>query len=160
MPRPDQLNGAQAVALRVSGDKSAFYNCVFLGFQDTVCDDKGNHLFKDCLIQGTVDFVFGKGKSLYLNTKLVVVGTIPGVIVAQARTSNTEDRGFSFVHCDISGSAKGSLLGRAWMSHGRAVFSYSTISNVIAPEAWSIINHPESAKYVLFLSSLISLFLF
>lgn len=58
--------GAQAVALRVSGDRSAFYNCKIIGFQDTLCDDRGNHFFKDCHIRGTVDFIFGSGTSLYL----------------------------------------------------------------------------------------------
>ena len=68
-PRPKgQLKGEQAVALRISGDKSAFYNCRFIGFQDTLCDDKGRHLFKDCYIEGTVDYIFGSGKSLYLVT--------------------------------------------------------------------------------------------
>lgn len=66
-PRPDgKAKGAQAVAMRISGDKAAFYNCKFIGFQDTLCDDKGNHLFKDCYIEGTVDFIFGGATSLYL----------------------------------------------------------------------------------------------
>ncbi|VVA30344.1 PREDICTED: pectinesterase [Prunus dulcis] len=52
---------AQAVALQISGDKVAFYNCKFIGFQDTLYDYKGLHFFKDCYIQGTVDFIFGKG---------------------------------------------------------------------------------------------------
>lgn len=64
---PDgQKVGEQAVAMRISGDKAAFHNCKFIGFQDTLCDDKGMHFFKDCYIQGTVDFIFGNGKSLYL----------------------------------------------------------------------------------------------
>ena len=58
--------GGQAVSLRISGDKAAFYNCKLIGFQDTLCDDRGNHFFKDCHIRGTVDFIFGSGKSLYL----------------------------------------------------------------------------------------------
>jgi pectin methylesterase-like acyl-CoA thioesterase len=65
--RPDgKRKGAQAVALRISGDKATFYNCKIKGFQDTLCDDRGNHFFKDCYIEGTVDFIFGSGKSLYL----------------------------------------------------------------------------------------------
>ncbi|BBG98166.1 Pectin lyase-like superfamily protein, partial [Prunus dulcis] len=66
--RPD----AQAVALHISGDKASFYNCKFFGFQDTLYDYKGLHFFKDCYLQGTVDFIFGKGKSLYLNTEIRV----------------------------------------------------------------------------------------
>lgn len=66
-PMPDGKRvGAQAVAMRISGDKAAFHNCMFIGFQDTLCDDRGRHFFKDCQIQGTVDFIFGDGKSLYL----------------------------------------------------------------------------------------------
>lgn len=60
------LVGEQAVALNIVGDKAAFYNCRFLGFQDTLCDHRGRHLFKDCYIEGTVDYIFGNGKSLYL----------------------------------------------------------------------------------------------
>lgn len=150
-PMPDgRREGAQALAVRVSGDKSAFYNCVFLGFQDTLCDDKGNHLFKDCIIQGTVDFIFGSGKSLYLNTKLVVIGNVGGVIVAQARESEDDNIGYSFVQCDVTGTANGSFLGRAWMSHGRVVFAYSTISKIITPLGWNINNHPAMAQTVYF----------
>ncbi|KAF5731024.1 hypothetical protein HS088_TW19G00627 [Tripterygium wilfordii] len=71
-PRPDgKRKGAQAVAARISGDKSAMYNCKLIGFQDTLCDDKGLHFFKDCLITGTVDFIFGNAKSLYLKEGLL-----------------------------------------------------------------------------------------
>lgn len=52
--------------MRIGGEKAAFYNCKFYGFQDTLCDDKGLHFFKDCHIEGTVDFIFGNGKSIYL----------------------------------------------------------------------------------------------
>ncbi|KAK2662079.1 hypothetical protein Ddye_000653 [Dipteronia dyeriana] len=35
-PRPDGIRkGAQALALRISGTKAAFYKCKMLGFQDT-----------------------------------------------------------------------------------------------------------------------------
>lgn len=69
-PRPDGKRvGAQAAALRVGGDGSAFYNCKFYGYQDTVFDYKGRHLFKDCYIEGTVDFIFGSAKSIYLVRK-------------------------------------------------------------------------------------------
>ena len=70
-PRPDpKTPGGQAVALRISGDKAAFYNCKMYGFQDTICDDRNRHFFKDCLIQGTMDYIFGSGKSLYVVSKI------------------------------------------------------------------------------------------
>jgi len=54
-----------AVAISVYGDKSAFYNCDFLGLQDTVWDNLGRHHFKNCYIEGAIDFIFGSGQSVY-----------------------------------------------------------------------------------------------
>ncbi|WMV22173.1 hypothetical protein MTR67_015558 [Solanum verrucosum] len=59
------MAGEQAVALRISGNKTAFYNCSFYGSQDTLYDHKGLHYFNNCFIQGSVDFIFGHGRSLY-----------------------------------------------------------------------------------------------
>ncbi|XP_027361983.1 putative pectinesterase 63 [Abrus precatorius] len=151
-PRPDgKRPGAQAVALRISGDKAAFYNCKMLGFQDTICDDRNKHFFKDCMIQGTVDFIFGSGKSLYLNTELRVLGDNGiTVIVAQARTSDTDDIIYSFVHCDVTGTGTGTFLGRAWMSHPKVIFAYTTMSNIVNQLGWSDNNHPDYAKSAYF----------
>ncbi|KAG5247396.1 hypothetical protein OIU78_000725 [Salix suchowensis] len=144
-PRPNgELKGEQAVALRIAGDKSAFYNCRLIGFQDTLCDDKGRHLFKDCYIEGTVDYIFGSGKSLYLGTELKVIADAKGnFITAQARTSEAEDTGFSFVHCKVGGTGKGAYLGRAWQPRPRVVFAYTTMSSAVSPEGWSNNSHPE-----------------
>lgn len=65
-PRPDQgAVGAQALALRIAGDQAAFYGCGFYGAQDTLHDDRGRHYFKECFIEGSIDFIFGNGRSLY-----------------------------------------------------------------------------------------------
>lgn len=58
-------DGAQAVALRIAGDKAAFFRCGFYGAQDTLHDDRGRHYFKDCFIQGSIDFIYGSARSLY-----------------------------------------------------------------------------------------------
>lgn len=63
-PKPGDM-GAQAVAIRVGGDQSAFWGCGFFGAQDTLHDDRGKHYFKECFIQGSIDFIFGNGRSLY-----------------------------------------------------------------------------------------------
>ncbi|KAG4171213.1 hypothetical protein ERO13_A12G195500v2 [Gossypium hirsutum] len=140
-PKPEsgKTVGGQAVALRVSGDRSAIYNCNIYGFQDTLCDDKGNHFFKDCYVSGTVDFIFGSGKSLYLNTDIFVEKREGGgftVITAQARESSSEDTGYSFVHGSITGTASNSFLGRAWRSNPRVVYAYTDMSNVVNPACW------------------------
>uniref|UniRef100_A0A803MZ43 Pectinesterase n=1 Tax=Chenopodium quinoa TaxID=63459 RepID=A0A803MZ43_CHEQI len=147
-PRPDgKRKGAQAAAMRISGDKAAFYNCKFVGYQDTLCDDKGNHFFKDCYIEGTVDFIFGEARSLYLNTEIHVQSEDPAaVITAHARNSADGEGGYSFVHCNVTGTGSHALLGRAWMEAARVVYSYCTFSDVVNPEGWSDNSKPEFQK--------------
>ncbi|KAA3460504.1 pectinesterase PPME1-like [Gossypium australe] len=147
-PRPDgKMVGAQAVALRVFSDRSAFYNCKIIGFQDTLCDDRGNHFFKDYHIRGTVDFIFGSGTSLYLNSKIFVEGDPEmAVITVQARESSSEDTGYSFVHGRITRTAKDVFLGRAWKSSPRVVYSYTEMDEIVHPGGWSSNRQPERAE--------------
>ncbi|KAH0887886.1 hypothetical protein HID58_050315 [Brassica napus] len=134
MPKPGAQG--QALAMRINGDKAAFYSCKFYGFQDTLCDDKGNHFFKDCYIEGTYDFIFGRGASLYLNTQLHAVGDGLRVITAQARQSDTEQNGYTFVHCKITGTGTGIYLGRSWMSHPKVIYAFTEMSSVVNPAGW------------------------
>ncbi|KAK9275751.1 hypothetical protein L1049_023020 [Liquidambar formosana] len=147
-PKPDgKRAGAQAVAMRISGEKAAFYNCKFIGFQDTLCDDRGRHFFKDCFIQGTVDFIFGDGKSLYLNTKIHSIADDQGVITAQARENVSDVSGFTFVYCNITGTGN-TYLGRAWKERPRVVFAFTYMGTLINNEGWSNNMHPERDQTV------------
>nr|KJB51347.1 hypothetical protein B456_008G212800 [Gossypium raimondii] len=139
--------------LRVSGDRSAFSNCKIIGFPDTLCNDSGNHFFKDCHIRGTVDFIFGSGTSLYLNSKIFVEGDLErdpkmAVITAQARESSSKDTGYSFVHGRIIGTAKDIFLGRAWKSSPRVVYSYTEMDEIVHPGGWSSNHQPGRAETV------------
>ncbi|KAI9090382.1 hypothetical protein K1719_028717 [Acacia pycnantha] len=55
----------QAVALRVGSDFAAFYQCDFLGYQDTLYVHHNRQFFISCLITGTVDFIFGNSAALF-----------------------------------------------------------------------------------------------
>ena len=50
----------QAVAVRVDGDRVQFIGCRFIGHQDTlyVHGEKSRQYYKNCYIEGTVDFIF------------------------------------------------------------------------------------------------------
>ncbi|KAM3383305.1 hypothetical protein P3S68_008880 [Capsicum galapagoense] len=64
VPPPGAI-GKQAVAFRISADTAAFVGCKFLGAQDTLYDHLGRHYYKDCYIEGSVDFIFGNGLSFF-----------------------------------------------------------------------------------------------
>ncbi|KAM6548647.1 hypothetical protein CsatB_020323 [Cannabis sativa] len=146
IPKPGDV-GAQAVAIRISGDQAAFWGCGFFGAQDTLHDDKGRHYFKDCYIQGSIDFIFGNAKSLYEDCELISMAkpvaagsrSIDGSVTAHGRALKEEDTGFAFVNCKIGGTGR-VWLGRAWRPFSRVVFALTTMSDIIAPEGWNDFN--------------------
>ncbi|KAL5977595.1 putative pectinesterase 8 [Asimina triloba] len=146
IPKPGDV-GAQAVAIRIAGDQAAFWGCGFFGAQDTLHDDRGRHYFKECFIQGSIDFVFGDARSLYENCRLISMAApvaaglklINGAVTAHGRTSNDENTGFVFANCSIGGTGR-IWLGRAWRPFSRVVFAYTFMSDVIASDGWNDLN--------------------
>lgn len=134
VPPPGAV-GRQGAAFRIAGDKAAFYNCAFYGGQDTLCDDTGRHYFKNCFIQGSIDFVFGNGQSLYMASTFNSIATDTGSIAAQRRESPDDPSGFSFVGCQITGSGS-NYLGRAFGTHSRIIYSECYIENIVQPLVW------------------------
>ncbi|KAF5177146.1 Pectinesterase ppme1 [Thalictrum thalictroides] len=135
LPIGKELTGEQAVAMRISGNKAAFHNCRFIGFQDTLCDDKGLHFFNNSYVEGTVDFVFGTGKSLYLKSELRSVAKGFAAVAAQGRQSESEDNGFTFVSCNLTGTGD-IYLARTWKARAKIVFAYTYLGNNINPAGW------------------------
>ncbi len=127
--------GRQAVALRIEGDKGAFYRCAFYGAQDTLYDKTGRHYFRGCDIYGSIDFIFGNGQSFYQSCNLhsIAKGT-SGSVTAQNRESNSLT-GFVFFQCNLSGTGT-IYLGRAWGAYSRVVFYQCNIANMINPLGW------------------------
>ncbi|KAK4395559.1 putative pectinesterase 8 [Sesamum angolense] len=148
IPGPGVI-GAQAVALRIAGDQAAFWGCGFFGAQDTLHDDRGRHYFKDCYIQGSIDFIFGNAKSFYENCRITSIASpvapgarvINGAVTAHGRASKDENSGFAFVNCSIGGTGR-IWLGRAWRPFSTVVFSYTNMTDIIAPEGWNDFNDP------------------
>ncbi|WVY90067.1 hypothetical protein V8G54_035581 [Vigna mungo] len=128
-----------ANAARLHGDKYFFYNCSFLGYQDTLYDQYGRHYFKDCYIEGEVDFIYGSGQSYYENCKINVLGRFPdsaGFVTAQGRSSSDDPDGFVFEGGFLGGNGKVNL-GRAWQPYSRVIFHNTYFSDIVTPQGWS-----------------------
>ncbi|XP_051130724.1 probable pectinesterase 29, partial [Andrographis paniculata] len=129
-----------AVAAKIDGDRVAFYNCRFLGLQDTLWDVRGRHYFHRCTIEGAVDFIFGSGQSIYegctisVNVDAIGPGYV-GYITAQGRSYPYESNGFVFKNCNIDGKGK-VYLGRPWGIYSRVIFYKTLMSDVVVPQGW------------------------
>ncbi|KAK7269437.1 hypothetical protein RIF29_22163 [Crotalaria pallida] len=129
-----------ALAARIYGSKSAFYDCNFIGFQDTLWDVQGRHYFKECTIEGAIDFIFGNGQSYY--ESCILNATSSGFVTAQGRKSNNDTSGFVFRGGSVVGSAE-TFLGRPYRPYSRVIFYGTYLSSVVAPQGW---NEWENSK--------------
>ncbi|WOL07045.1 putative pectinesterase 68 [Canna indica] len=143
------MEGWQAAAFRISGDKAYFFGCGFYGAQDTLCDDAGRHYLKDCYIEGSIDFIFGNGRSMYKDCQLHSIADRFGSIAAQDRNSLNERTGFAFVHCRVTGTGK-LYVGRAMGRYSRIVFAYTYFDDVVAPEGWDDWDHTSNKNMTAF----------
>ncbi|KAK9292728.1 hypothetical protein L1049_020707 [Liquidambar formosana] len=137
-----------AVAARIYGDKSAFYQCGFIGFQDTLWDVEKRHYFQSCYIEGAVDFIFGGGQSFYENCLInVTTGLLPpqvsaGYLTAQGRQSSIDPSGFVFKKCTIFGTGR-VFLGRAYGPYSRVIFDQAALNTDVAPQGWYAWMYPS-----------------
>jgi pectinesterase len=131
----------QALALRVDGDRAAFRNARFLGWQDTIFLNRGRHLFERCRITGHVDFIFGGATAYFDACEIHVRGD--GYVTA-ASTPRGQAHGFVFRGCRITGEPGArAYLGRPWRGHARTTFVDTWMSEAVRPEGWHDWDRPE-----------------
>ncbi|XP_054823307.1 probable pectinesterase 68 [Prosopis cineraria] len=143
------MQGWQAAAFRISGDKAYFSGCGFYGAQDTLCDDAGRHYFKDCYIEGSIDFIFGNGRSMYKDCVLHSIATKFGSIAAQKRKHEDEKTGFTFVRCRVTGTGP-LYVGRALGQYSRIVYAYTYFADIVTGEGWDDWNHVDNKNKTVF----------
>ncbi|MCM1044857.1 MAG: pectinesterase family protein [Candidatus Gastranaerophilales bacterium] len=162
----------QALALYVDGDRIVFEDCVMLGSQDTLFTAPlpqkeakpggftgpgesaprvmGRHYFKDCLLRGDVDFIFG-GAIAYFED-CVIFSQLPGDrtppespddhsiygYVTAASTFKDQPFGYVFQDCHlVSDCPPASVyLGRPWREWAKTVFLHCELGEHIHPLGW------------------------
>ncbi|XP_059632036.1 pectinesterase-like [Cornus florida] len=139
--------GHQAVALRVQSDMASFYNCRMDGYQDTLYVQTHRQFYRNCVISGTVDFIFGDASAMIQNCLIIVrkpMDNQQNTVTAQGRTSRFESTGLVIQNCRIVPEEKlhpvrfqiPTYLGRPWKEFSRTVIMESTLGDLIRPEGW------------------------
>lgn len=95
----------QAVALRAGSDLAAFYRCAFLAYQDTLYVHSNRQFFTDCMVVGTVDFIFGNSAAVLQNCDIRPRLPLQGqknMVTAQGRTDPNQNTGIVIQNSKIS----------------------------------------------------------
>lgn len=167
----------QEVALSVLGDNFSMENCLLRSTQDTLFSGplppdlivrytgfhapellKDGHMrqhFTNCLIEGTVDFIFGCGDTLFEDCEIKSLYDVRnvGYVAAPAHTLEQQD-GFVFRNCRFTcedGVEEGSIyLARPWRDHGLCVFencSYDQHISTLGFDKWNDTNRDQTARF-------------
>lgn len=163
----------QEVALSVLGDHFLLENCRLSSTQDTLFagplpDDliarydgflrdelrakgKGRQVYRNCLIEGSVDYIFGCADALFENCEIrnVFDGRTGGFIAAPAHALEQE-KGFLFRNCRLTKGenvAPGSIyLARPWRDFGLCRFENCEYDDHIHPDGFDKWNDTERDK--------------
>jgi len=132
------LGGSQAVALLVNGNRVQFRNCRFVSFQDTLYVRKAKQYFRDCYVEGTVDFIFGDATAVF--DECTVHNVSGGTAVTAPNTEQSVAYGLVFLGGEltaVSSIKAGSMaLGRNWGAYGSATFLNTTLGPHISAVGW------------------------
>ncbi|QKG51692.1 pectinesterase family protein [Hymenobacter sp. BRD67] len=154
-------DGSQAVAVSLYADRAAFKGCRFMGNQDTLLTYESGgavsrHYFKDCYIDGNVDFIFGNAIAIFDNCTIyaktrVVSGSTSTSYITAANTPATQNYGYLFRNARIPSNNGTTLyyLGRPWqnstgfseaagtLAHNKVIYSKTKVgANQIQPAGW------------------------
>lgn len=163
----------QEVALTVYADGFNAENCCFVSTQDTIfCgplppdlieryegflkdelrrSGEMKQIFRNCLIAGNVDFIFGCGDALFDNCEIKSVYDVRGHGYAAAPAhSLSQETGFVFSGCRFTKEENvedGSIfLARPWRDYGKSCFIECEYGSHIAPEGFDKWNDTERDK--------------
>ena len=143
--------GCQAVAFMINADRAAFKNCIFTGFQDTLyTKGAGNprHYFKNCYIDGTIDFIFGSSIDVFDSCIIYPKARPTGgtSYITAANTTIGQSFGYVFRNCKLPAhtGTTSYFLGRPWnngtsgiTANNKVAYINCNLGSTINPIGWS-----------------------
>ncbi|CAI9759208.1 unnamed protein product [Fraxinus pennsylvanica] len=140
-------DGHQAVALRVQSDMSAIFDCSIEGYQDTLYYHAFRQFYRNCVISGTVDFIFGMGDAVIQNSLIIVRkpnANQQNTITADGREVARGTNGLVLQNCRIVPEKElfplrfqiPTYLARPWKAYALTVTMQSELGDLIRPEGY------------------------
>jgi pectinesterase len=135
---------SQAVALRLTADRAVLTQVRLLGAQDTLYaaskspDSPSRQYFRDCYVEGHVDFIFGDAKAFFDRCHIHGIANDIVMITAQSKVKPEQDSAYVFDRCRITADAgvRELWLGRAWRPYATVVFLRTRIDAPLQPAGW------------------------
>ncbi|MGN1317919.1 MAG: pectinesterase family protein, partial [Lachnospirales bacterium] len=144
----------RAAALAIDGQQAEFYNCQFLGSQDTIYTGNYNHYFNNCLIAGETDYIFGNGgTSIFDNCKLQWIDyhypTTSAATKGKPGYIAVPRGSYIFRNCEITSSGEGldvstgssvttkGYYGRPWGTTAAVIFMNCQTNDLILDAGWN-----------------------
>jgi polygalacturonase/pectin methylesterase-like acyl-CoA thioesterase/fibronectin type 3 domain-containing protein len=90
-----------AVALYVNADRAIFTNVRLAGYQDTLYTNSGRQYYKDSIIEGDVDWIFGNANAIFDHSEIKMVGNGGGYVTA-ASTDQFSSYGYTFLNSKLT----------------------------------------------------------
>jgi pectinesterase len=148
-----EITSQQAVAVLTRADRVAFRQVRFVANQDTLYVNSSavsviaRAYFRDCYVEGDVDFIFGRGTAVFDRCRIHSLdrASTPAGYATAPSTDITNPHGYLFTRCAFTSDAPpGSVfLGRPWHPSndpnaiGQTVIRQSALGAHIGPVAWS-----------------------
>lgn len=151
------VGGTQSLALHVAADKCVFLNCNLISVHDTLYTPTGRHYFKDCFIQGDVDFIFGGSQSVFESCELFTTDARNRMekwgnkgYVCAPNTPLECDYGYLFYRCRLTSDVPWPYmvyLGRCYGEHAAAAFIQCHLGPHIRVEGFTWMGKEEKRYY-------------
>ena len=110
----------QAVAFKTEAKGGEYINCRFLSTQDTLYIEDNDNYFKNCYIEGDVDFIFGSGDAVITDSTINLLQVLDSSVYLCAPSTYLRNKyGLCFINCNIITDYNNpQYLGRAYYPTG------------------------------------------
>ena len=146
--RPGGTGDGQNVAVSSYGDRTVFIHCRFISWQDTYYTGAdGRHYFRDCFIEGAVDYIFGHTTTIFDSCQIHTVRS--GGYKTAASTKENYAFGYVFFNCRLTSppGVTGVYLGRPWKTYAQTVFFKCIEYENIIPAGWKTWDGRENSCF-------------